>query len=353
MPSDTTYAPHIPDAVRRASQRADELAREAGILNVPPAPEGEETAPQDGEDVTTVVEQPEGRPEGRPGEQFQLPEIEPAPEPAPVQRDMAPADWEQRYNTLQGKYNTEIADLRGQLRATQELIASMQAQPRREEPRREQSVTLPQRDVPPEDIEAYGQDLVHAAQRWAMLAAEPKLSTLEQRLALLEGTTQHQVSLTATQRVEDALDRAMPNWREVNVEPGFIGWLQQVDPFSGQRRKQLIDEAYTGGDAARTIAFFQAYTQEHTTVSQSPGTQPVQTGSPADRLPLADLAVPGRGATAAPPTPGAPQRRIWTGADITTFYRQRQRGNWVGREAEAERIEQDIFAAEREGRIRQ
>jgi hypothetical protein len=346
MPSDTTYAPHIPEAVRRASERADELARQAGILNVPPAPE----EPEAGEDVTTVVEQPEGqpegRPEGRPGEQLQLPEIE----TAPVQPEVP--DWEQRYNTLQGKYNNEIADLRGQLRATQELIASMQAAPRREEPRTREP-TLPQRDVPPEDMEAYGPDLVHGVQRWSMLAVEPKLSVLEQRLERLEGTTQHQASMTATQRVESALDRAMPDWRTVNHDQGFIAWLQQVDPFSGQLRKQLIDEAYTGGDAARTIAFFQAYTHEHTTVAQPPGTQPLQTDSSADRLPLAELAVPGRGATAAPPTPGAPQRRIWTGADISAFYRQKQRGNWIGREEEVARIEADIYAAQHEGRIRQ
>ena len=41
--SDTadSHAPYLPEAVRRASARADELAREAGVANVAPAPEGD------------------------------------------------------------------------------------------------------------------------------------------------------------------------------------------------------------------------------------------------------------------------------------------------------------------------
>lgn len=343
--SDTTdFAPHIPDAVRRASLAADELARAAGIRNVPPAPESEAEPP--GEPVTTVVDpQVDPQPDSQVDPQ---PDLQPEPQP---QTQPQQIDWEQRYNTLQGKYNSEMAELRGQLRATQDMIASIQQAPPQPEPRtRETSFSLPQRDAPPEDVEAYGQDLIHGVQRWSMLAVEPKLSAFEQRLALLEGNHQQTVSMTVAQRVEAALDRTLPNWREINIDPDFIAWLGRVDPFSGQTRKRLIDEAYGGGDAARTIAFFQAFIAEHTAVRQPPGTQTVQTD--ADRLPLADLAVPGRGQVAAPPTPGAPQRRIWSNADIQTFYRQKQRGMWRGREAEADRIEADIFAAGSEGRVR-
>jgi len=342
MPDDqTTHAPHIPDAVRRASQRADELAREAGILNVPPAEETPELPEPTGEDVATVVEPPEQ----------QL--VEPAPsEPSPTQP--AQPDWEQRYNTLQGKYNAEIPELRGQLTAMQQLIASMQAQPRASEPpTRETRFSLPQRDVPQEDIEAYGQDLVHGVQRWSKLAIEPELSELRHRLVQLEGGVQQQASMTAVQRTEAGLDRALPEWRTMNLDPGFIAWINQADPFSGKTRKVLADEAYAAGDVGRTLAFFQAYNNEHTAVRQPPGIQSGQTEQSADRLPLVDLAVPGRGQVAAPPTPGAPQRRIWTGADITSFYRQKQRGVWEGREAEVARIEADIYAAQHEGRIRQ
>ena len=301
----TDYAPHIPDAVRRASLRADELAREAGVLNVPPL----EGPPEP--DTTTVVDEPQQDAGGDQPEPQSQPQSQPTP------------DWEQRYNTLQGKYNTEMAELRGSLRATQELIASMRAAPQPEPARaRETTFELPRRDVPPEDIEAYGQDLVHGVQRWSTLAIEPKLSAFEQRLALLEGGQQQQASMTAAQRVEAALDRTVASWREINVDPNFITWLHQVDPFSGQTRKRLIDEAYGGGDAARTIAFFQAFQTEHTAVSQSPGTQPVQTD--ADRLPLADLAVPGTWPHG---------RAADTGRSTTTYLDQRGHRNVLSAKA--------------------
>ena len=340
--SETSYAPHVPDAVRRASLLADELAREAGILNVPPLPEGEDQPA--GGDATTVVAEPE---------QPELFEQEQLPRTAPPQ-ESRPDNWEQRYNTLRGKYDTELPELRGQLRAMQDTINHLQQQrfqPPEPAPTRE--VRLPRRDPPPEDIESYGPDLVSAAQRWAALALEPELDTLRQRVVQLEASTQQNTMLTATQHVDAALDRAVPVWRELNKDLNFIAWLNQVDPFSGQTRKVMADGAYAAGEASRVIAFFQAYENEHTAVRQPPGIQPNQTDNSADRLPLADLAVPGRGAAASPPTPGAPQRRIWTGADILAFYRQQQRGVWAGREAEAARIEADIFAAQHEGRIRQ
>jgi hypothetical protein len=162
------------------------------------------------------------------------------------------------------------------------------------------------------------------------------------------------VQLSATQRVEAALARQVPDWEVINVDPGFLTWLSQVDPFSGRSRKEMLTDAYGSGDAIRTTAFFQAYKNEHTAVRPTPGIPPIQTGaSPADRLPLADLAVPGRGTTATPPAPGAPDRRIWTANEITQFYRQNREGRWQGREAEAARIEADIIAAGREGRVRQ
>jgi hypothetical protein len=182
----------------------------------------------------------------------------------------------------------------------------------------------------------------------------PIIQEFERRLLSVEGGNQQLQNYTAQNSVNNALSRAVPDWETVNVDPNFILWLDQMDMFSGRKRKQMIDEAYNAGDASRTIAFFRAYKNEQTMVSSTPGTQPNQTGeNPADRLPLADLAVPGRGRSVSSPAPGAPERRIWTAADVSAFYRQKQRGQWNGREAEAARIEQDIINAPAEGRFRQ
>ena len=345
--SETTFSVHIPDAVRRSSARADELMREAA-----------EQAGQVEQDVGSdpggdVLTSPPGDNVGSNGGTFPA-EGDPSvpgtsPPPTPVH-----TDWEQRYSTLQGKYNTEIAELRGQVRSLENLISNMQTAPARE--------PLPSLPPPPtghkipeEDIEAYGEDLIKGTQRWAEAHYAPVVRQLEDRIRQLEGNTQRIEYRSAAQSVEQSLDRAVPDWQQINVDPAFITWLGQIDPFSGHTRKAMITDAHTRGDAARTIAFFQAFKNEQTLVNPPRGTQPDQTGGsspPADRLPLETLAAPGRGPTT-PPAPGAPERRIWNGAEITQFYRNKQRGQFRGREADADRIEADIIAASREGRVRQ
>src|SRR5215475_6703760 len=107
--SETTdpYAPVLPRAVREQVERANQLAREAGVANVPPGPEGE--APL-----------AEPSPEIQPDLPVDIP-AQPAPPAA------SEINWEQRYNTLQGKYNSEVPELRGQLRSMQEMLTAMNA----------------------------------------------------------------------------------------------------------------------------------------------------------------------------------------------------------------------------------
>jgi hypothetical protein len=354
MPSDNTYAPRLPDAVRRASERADQLAREAGVLNVPPLPEGSGDNLEGGNSlpVSTTVGNSEGEPAspapagaGQPGDNQQGDSLQAAP---------PPIDFEARFNTLQGKYNSECAELRGHIRSLEHLIATMQQVPRAEPP----PAPAPPpartvvREISPADVEAWGPDLVEAAQRWAEVRLAPRLEELERRVMVAESGTQNVMARSAAQMVEMALDQAVPHWREINDSTEFHTWLNQVDPFSGRRRQELLTEAHRSGESARTAAIFRGFLNEQTAVSQPAGILPNHTGAPpADRLPLEVLAVPGRGPTA-PLAQGAPEQRQWTGAQITQFYRQKQRGMWAGREDEEARLEADIIAAGREGRVR-
>ncbi len=43
---------------------------------------------------------------------------------------------------------------------------------------------------------------------------------------------------------------------------------------------------------------------------------------------------------------------MWTNTDIAAFYRDVNKGVYVGRAAEKQRLEEDIIAAGTEGRIR-
>lgn len=375
--SDLWVAP-LPRAVREQVERANVLAREAGIANVPPPPQGAEPPvtsgvtlgdteipPEFQADAPTEAGLTEVPPQSTEVGEGQGGLVQAPPSPG----DAPPANWEARYNTLQGKYNSEVPELRAQLAALRETIQAMQYRERSpgDLPAAPPPVPRAQAlEIPPTDVENYGSDLIQASQRWAEAKYAPVLSEYERRLAAVEGNTRQLGQLSMTQRVEAALDGAVARWRDINAnDPVWDDWLNQTDVFSGRPRKQLITEAYQAGDAPRTIAFFQSYLREQTAVTPppQPGTRQYQTGSgamsagPATPTPLEMLAVPGRGPVSNPayPASGAQNgvngtRRSWTGAEITAFYNQVQRGLWRGREAEVAAIEADISRSGLDGR---
>ena len=113
----------------------------------------------------------------------------------------------------------------------------------------------------------------------------------------------------------------------------------------------MLTSAFLAGSYPRVAAFFKAYAQEHTG-SQMPAAPAPHTPQPGTGGPsLEDLAMPGRGTGQT--APGAPaDKRIWTSSSIAAFYRDVQKGVFAGRDVDKARLEQDIFSAASEGRVR-
>lgn len=329
MPLDNAeeYRNHIPAAVREAAERADALARESGAVGVPPLED---------EPIEAVAES------------------EPAAAPA-VEPPTPEIDYEQRYRTLQGKYDAEIPELQARVRQLQNVLASMEmpAAPAPSSPVTTNTV------VSPEDIETFGEDLTVAARRWARAEIQPELDSMRQELAELRGGHREIKSETAVSRIEarfNADPELGDKWRALNSDPEFMAWLRHVDPFAGEPRQDLLNRAVDKGDAERCMNFFKVYLAEHTAVSQpSPTPLPQTTSPPAGqaggRPSLEDLAAPGR-ATGAGPASGAPDgKRVWTRSAVTRFYDDVRRNRYAGRDAEMHRTEAEIIAAASEGRI--
>lgn len=341
------YAPPIPPQVRRRARQAEELQKqlleqqeggeggEGG--GSPPAPQ--EAPPADG------------------GEQRQ-----PVTEPPPAEVAPTGAEWEQRYRTLQGKYDREIPQMRAQIQSLEGLIATMRTAPPSPSLPAPETVT----QAPPvseEDLQAFGPELVEASRRWARAEVRAELDDMKNEIRGLRAGQDRQQAQTATNKLELELnsDPELANgvWQRLNHDNDFIQWLQEVDPFSGVSRYVMLNHAYAGGDADRTGRFFKAYMREHTD-RIPPAPAPPQTytngsngfvGDTGQPPRLEDFAAPGR-APRATPGGGAPEKRIWTNRDITAFYEDRTRGKYRGREDEAERLERDIFDAASEGRVR-
>jgi hypothetical protein len=107
------------------------------------------------------------------------------------------------------------------------------------------------------------------------------------------------------------------NYQELDRDPQWHRWLSSSDPLTVRPRQVAIARS----DASRVKAFFQGFQQE------AGGTQ-----------------APGRARSAsAKPT--------YTRDQIARLYEQDRKGAYAGREAEWNRIEADIFAAQKEGRV--
>jgi hypothetical protein len=170
------------------------------------------------------------------------------------------------------------------------------------------------------DVDAYGHDLVDFSQRAAMQAVAPYIQNLKQQTADLRARQAQQ----QRRRLDQAVDAAVSDFREVDRNPRWHQWLLGVDQMSGRIRQVLLNDAIDRGNTARVVAFFRQFQQ---TGQTAPGL-----GAVLQRRP-------------------SPRGRIYTRPEITRLYEQHRRGAYAGREAEWARQEADIIAAGREGRV--
>jgi hypothetical protein len=247
--------------------------------------------------------------------------------------------WQHRFNVLQGKYNSEIqvlrqevSDLKGTITERDRRIAELEQQ---------QPKGGADSGVSDDQLEqfkaTYGEDLVDFVTRMVDQRAPAKADSgntqeIAQRLEQLENEKQQD----AQARFWMQLEQAVPNLREVNADPGFHNFLAQLDPDTGQQRQESLNQAQQNLDAKAVADIFKLYMD--------------QAGQGAKRsVPrsIPDDQVEPRTAKATE----APQgQRMWTGQEISQFYRDKTAGRYGAEEAQ--RLEADIFAAQREGRVK-
>ena len=374
----------LPKAVRKQVEEANKLADQyykslqgqQGDPNQPPAgdpPAGDPPAgdPPAGE---PLAGDPPPNPPAASGEPSAGdPPAPPANPPATPPKE----GWEQRYKVLQGKYNAEvprlqtkvrdqdeaIRQLREQLTATQNLLASLNAQ-------RETAPVQPPQGTPPaptklvkdEEVREFGADLIDVMRRVVREEASQLVpAEIDRRVAPVARRVDQvaQAATTVAQRIAQSdqqsvlsmLDAHVPNWRELNEDQGFLDWLDQVDPFSGYKRGALLNQAYKAHDGPRVVAFFSGYLKEHAAVTPpKPSAAPAPAAQP--QKTLETFVAPGTPKTGAASTQDGSGKRVWSRAEIGKFYADVQAGRYRTRPEEQKKLEADIFAAQREGRIR-
>lgn len=260
--------------------------------------------------------------------------------------------FEQRYRTLQGMYNADTARLRSEnqqlnSRVTQleQLLSSLSTAPAASQTETNEKL------VTSKDIEEYGDsiDVMRRVTKEEVSAANRRIAELEQMIRQMHTSVVPKVEQVAQRQAMSAeqsfwadLSAAVPQWRDVNADSAFHNWLLEIDPMTGLTRQSYLEDAQRNLDSRRVANIFTAWQGlSGQSVAQSP--------RPAPATQLEKQVAPGRsrssGATA------TDQPKTYSSTDIRKFFEDVRKGLYKGKEAERDRIERDIFAAQRESRI--
>lgn len=268
----------------------------------------------------------------------------PAPPAAAAEIDQ----WEQRYRSLQGKYNSEISTLREVLTAQQQTMDKLVEQ------RQSAVATPPPPPQSPEEflrslgvsdkeIEDYGESL-HIMAKMAQNMIKPTAAKLERELAKTReaaGTVAKAQMQSGRESLFAAMDSRIPAWRQINDDENFLAWLDTLDIFSGASRRASLMTAFENLDSARVIGIFERFMQEDSARRSASGPQ-------VNRDTLIAPGVPRGGAAEAPG--GAQGKRLLSEGEIKDFY-SRVRRRQVSPEQYAA-FSAEMAAATAEGRIR-
>jgi len=330
----------LPAAVRAAAARSDEIYNR--MRDQPITPAGNEPQPDQPQQEQQFQPQPQ--------------QAEPQSQQEQTQQSAPKADdesWEHKYKSIHGRFMRQSEQMRSmseEITNLQNVIATMQTAPAA-------SSTPPElraeRLITDDELRDYGDDFLKVVGKKAKEELVPIIQSQAQKIEELErrlsGVT-NVVQQDNTQKLLDALDQKLPQWRDLNNNPEFLAWLRLPDPFSGAIRHEMLKAAYTQGNASRVLAFFNGFLAEEAAVAPAKA-EPDDEGQRLSKVPLESLAAPGRAKSAAGNATPA-EKPFFTRANIAAFYANVAAGRYRGKDAEKANLEKQIFEAQREGRIR-
>jgi hypothetical protein len=271
----------------------------------------------------------------------------PAPEPAPevkaekpVEPPVADEKWEQKYKTLKGMYDAEVPRLHAQVKDLTARLDSLQRAP---EPKPEpKAAAVHEKLVTDADVQAFGEDLIEVQRKVAREVAAEFRKDLDD-LKAENVKLREQLTTTGTKvsesTFETRLHRLVPDFEEVNVDPRWIDWLNEVDPLLRGPRKTVAEQAYISGDAEGVAYYVKMFKDSLGTVEQ-----PKPKAAELERQ-----IQPSRSAASAPTV--APKGKVYTDSQIQDMYRKASQMASRGQLEDARKLEAEIDSAFMEGRV--
>lgn len=342
----------LPKAVQEQNALAEQLIAQ-GITGTEPTPEAiveQQSEPQ---------EQPaaEPAPVDTPAEEPKDPDFQPITEkPAPYAGDESVkalkeeiAIRDQRYLTLSGKYNAEVPRLRAQVKELQGQQGSNEKADqlyqetlnlKAEIARLTQAKAVD--DNKPLDAEValdalgeeYGPDLI--ARVKDLINAKTGQIT-SQVNDVSKNVNQIAEITTGKQRSDDLVSKLKAvsiNFKDVNDDPLFESFLQSNTTIEGNLYKDVANHANKNGNLDVVVKIFTEFKdslRQSTDLNLSQDPDPTKLTSTQSSAPAGQEMA-------------SPSGQQVGGTEFDHFYEDVRRGKYAGREEEANRIEQELFA---------
>jgi hypothetical protein len=186
------------------------------------------------------------------------------------------------------------------------------------------------------------EELIPVAQKIAQL--DRVLQQLQINVVPQVNNLAQRQAVNSEQQFWTELTTYIPNWRDINNTPDFQSWLLEIDPLTGISRQTILEDAQRNLDVRRVGNFFRSWMELTGQANVAQNTNRQATASELERQ-----VTPGRSRNTGTPTNS--NAKNYTPEDIKIFFNDVRQGKYKGREAERDRIERDIFAAQRENRI--
>jgi hypothetical protein len=271
--------------------------------------------------------------------------------------------YAQRWRTLQGQFNAEVPRLRGANKELQTRVAQLENLLSSVSNTSTAASATPQstqKFVTDDDVAEYGDsiDMMRKVSREEVGSLQGKIAQLEGVIANLSqsmsGSVIPQVQRVAQQQAASAEERfwgslaqRVPDWQRINNDQDFQSWLLDIDPLTNTSRQTHLEIAQRDLDVNRVTAFFNAFTAASGKFTPQANAQPNRSASELEKQ-----IAPGRARGSAGGSAGQ-TAKTYAPDDIKKFFNDVRSGRYKGRETERDRVERDIFAAQREGRIMQ
>jgi uncharacterized phage infection (PIP) family protein YhgE len=274
--------------------------------------------------------------------------------PKPAEDDPNSATWRQRYQSLQGQFNSQVPALQQQVRQLTDSVSQLTAQA--EKVQAKAPAEPDQADlVTKTDVEAFGEDLVDLARRIAKEEFGKRESKYVKQIEQLQGQLSEATgqvgevvqsqAVTANERFFSGLASALPAWESTQASAECQAWLSSRIPGTTATWDQALKDAASKRDVAAVVEVFEVFYEKHPALD--PKAKPATQSNA--RQELQRQVAPGKSSAS---TAQQTSRRVYSARDYETEsmnqLRLLQRGDVEG----AGRIEAELNAALAEGRIK-